>query len=166
MGYAVTIDDITPLQNLPYEINKDKTQTDLLSLFNRDVDRDFKNINKLLNTNIIDYLKSLPIDFYKDSDVTLGTNDAIKIIDFVDHAQKENDAIDKLALERIELLARKYVRESMSKEEKARLDIINDRLDNLLPLVTESEIIKIEETSQMINTLSERLGKRLKKLKL
>jgi len=75
--------------------------------------------------------------------------------------EKTNEAIDKLTSERIELLVRKYVRESMSKEDRSRLDIINERLDNLLPLVTELDITKIEETSKMIVKFNNKLKKRI-----
>ncbi|WP_316367689.1 hypothetical protein [Candidatus Thiodiazotropha sp. CDECU1] len=59
---------------------------------------------------------------------------------------------ERNAQDRITLLSRKYARNSLSQEESARLDMLTERLRNLIPEVSESEIARMEHFA---NTLEE-----------
>ena len=55
-------------------------------------------------------------------------------------------------IHRITLLARQYADNSLSTEDKARLEILNKRIENLIPSVSEKEIAHVE---QIIGQLKE-----------
>jgi phage terminase Nu1 subunit (DNA packaging protein) len=55
-------------------------------------------------------------------------------------------------IHRIRLLARRYARNSLTPEESARLDILNERVQQLVPSVTDEEV---DDLGQMVNKLHE-----------
>lgn len=64
----------------------------------------------------------------------------------------ENDKVYISNMHRITLLARQYADNSLSTEDKARLQILNKRIENLIPSVSEQEIAHVE---QIIGQLQE-----------
>ncbi len=64
----------------------------------------------------------------------------------------ENDKVYISNMHRITLLARQYADNSLSTEDKARLQILNKRIENLIPCVSEQEIAHVE---QIIGQLQE-----------
>ncbi|MEW8050339.1 MAG: hypothetical protein AB2776_20665 [Candidatus Thiodiazotropha endolucinida] len=57
---------------------------------------------------------------------------------------------EKTNQHRITLLSRKYARKSLSQEESARLNMLTERLRNLVPEITESEVAHMEHLSNVL----------------
>ncbi len=61
-------------------------------------------------------------------------------------------------IERIELLARKYVEKHLSLEEAARLAIVSERTRRLFPSVTEQEIATVKEIATGLDVMRDQLS--------
>lgn len=86
---------------------------------------------------------------------------AAKVID------DSTSVIDKISSDRAELLAREFARGQLSQEERARLALLDQRLNDLAPTVTEAEIeqmetleVKRNQSVAKLETIRKKLGLR------
>ena len=68
-------------------------------------------------------------------------------------AVREESPAERAANDRLKLLVRKRFERKLTREERARLEIADERLRRLVPLVTEAEIAQVEEVAGRANRL-------------
>lgn len=78
---------------------------------------------------------------------------------------EEDDELELIASQRVALLARQYVR-GQQQEDEARFAILTERLNKLLPPVTETEWKKLDEIAERINATADRHSNILDRLGL
>jgi len=75
--------------------------------------------------------------------------------------EKENDASEAQGKEddentkRLKLLARKYARKALTREEEARLEIVSERVRQLMPRVTAQDFERLEALAKEVSRLRE-----------
>ena len=67
----------------------------------------------------------------------------------------EFEEIENVNRDRIELLARKYARKKLSKEDIARLEIVRERMRKLVPRVTTKDFEKLVEIAEDIKRIGD-----------
>ncbi|MES9842732.1 MAG: hypothetical protein ABW134_19470 [Candidatus Thiodiazotropha endolucinida] len=73
----------------------------------------------------------------------------------VQNEPKLVDLNTKTTQHRITLLSRKYARKNLTQEESVRLDMLTERLRNLVPEITEDEVARMEELTKIIDESSQ-----------
>lgn len=68
----------------------------------------------------------------------------------------ERDPLEAASEDRIRLLAKKF-ESGVNREELARLEILTARLDRLVPLVTEQDVLALEQVGGKIEDLQHRI---------
>ncbi|MCG7898943.1 MAG: hypothetical protein JAY85_10850 [Candidatus Thiodiazotropha weberae] len=102
---------------------------------------------KLVSTNNL-LSERLTLRF-ADEITTLYEPDNVETMDLVDDFDYVN-LEERNAQNRIKLLSRKYARKSLSQEESARLDMLTERLRNLIPEISEAEIQQMEQFTEIL----------------
>ena len=69
---------------------------------------------------------------------------------------KSKSAVEKIAEERVKILALKYSADDKSQEVLARLAILNQRICQRLPTVTAEQVAFLEEASEALSRVTER----------
>ena len=67
----------------------------------------------------------------------------------------EFEGVDNVNRDRIELLARKYARKNLSKEDTVRLEIVRERMRKLVPRVTTKDFENLVEIAEDINRIGD-----------
>ena len=70
------------------------------------------------------------------------------------YEQEKRQKVKDISERRIVLLARKYASSQFSPEESARLDILNEMIQRIMPSVTDGDIRKMEDLSSRLEKIS------------
>ena len=93
-----------------------------------------------------DILERAGVDYAQD----FSADDLVEIANLIREIKRLKGEIDG----RVNLLARKYARKGLTPEELARLTILDERVERLIPSVSEKEIDTLEGILRQIKEIS------------